>query len=437
MTVISWVAALGLTRLFKLKKAPQRNFVTAMAVFGNSNSLPLSLVISLSHTISGLHWDKIPGDNDDEVGARGILYLLIFSQLGQAVRWSWGMNTLLRPIDAYTPEERGEIPQDEEVQDPYKDDSDSDSRSNSSQASSSGSYVSGRSKSPPALRRQVKTDELTATPDRAEDPKKSANSLQQSGGLQVPSNPAATERPKSPIMETAEAVYDDFQQKRTEFRGWRARIWERTSTIVANIAQDVLNAVKRAGHAVFSTLPRGLQKVLSQIWHAFATLVYGIYTCLNIPLMAIIVAVLIGSIPQLKAFFHTRGTFVNNTITSAVSQCAGVAVPLILFVLGGNLCKSTVPAEDVDDKQYLREKKTMLWLSILCRMLIPLVFMAPILAILAKFTPISILDDPIFIIVCFLLVGAPSALQLAQICQVNDVFVPVISQLLFQSYVVW
>lgn len=437
MTVISWTAALGLTRLFKLKKAPQRNFVTAMAVFGNSNSLPLSLVISLSHTISGLHWDKVPGDNDDEVGARGILYLLIFSQLGQAVRWSWGMNTLLRPMEAYTPEERGEIPHDEEATDLYKDDVDSDSRSTSSRGSSSGSYVSGRSKSPPALRRQVKTDEFTATPDRAEDPQNNANSLQQNGGLQVPSDPAAIARPKPPILETAEAAYDDFQQKRKEFRGWRAKVLDRTSTAATNAGQTVLNAIKRASHAVFSILPQGLQKVLSQIWHAFASLVYGIYSCLNIPLMAIIVAVLIGSIPQLKAFFHTRGTFVNNTITSAVNQCAGVAVPLILFVLGGNLCKSTVPAEDVNDKQYMREKKTMLWLSILCRMLIPLIFMAPILAVLAKFTPISILDDPIFIIVCFLLVGAPSALQLAQICQVNDVFVPVISQLLFQSYVVW
>ena len=52
-----------------------------MQVFGNSNSLPISLVISLSQTLKGLHWDKIPGDNDDEVAARGILYLLIFQQL--------------------------------------------------------------------------------------------------------------------------------------------------------------------------------------------------------------------------------------------------------------------------------------------------------------------------------------------------------------------
>src|SRR5208282_3451084 len=65
------------------------------------NSLPISLVISLSQTLKGLYWDKIPGDNDDEVAARGILYLLIFQQLGQLVRWSWGYHVLLAPPESY------------------------------------------------------------------------------------------------------------------------------------------------------------------------------------------------------------------------------------------------------------------------------------------------------------------------------------------------
>jgi hypothetical protein len=63
--------------------------------------------------------------------------------------------------------------------------------------------------------------------------------------------------------------------------------------------------------------------------------------------------------------------------------------------------------------------------------------MAPMLALAAKYVPVSILDDPIFVIVCFLLTGAPSALQLAQICQINGVYEGVMSKLLFQSYVIW
>ncbi|EXA32422.1 hypothetical protein FOVG_16343 [Fusarium oxysporum f. sp. pisi HDV247] len=38
-------------------------------------------------------------DNNEEVGARGILYLLIFQQLHQFVRWSWGYHVLLIPKD--------------------------------------------------------------------------------------------------------------------------------------------------------------------------------------------------------------------------------------------------------------------------------------------------------------------------------------------------
>ena len=70
-------------------------------------------------------------------------------------------------------------------------------------------------------------------------------------------------------------------------------------------------------------------------------------------------------------------------------------------------------------------------------MLLPTIIMAPVIAITAKYVPVSILDDPIFIIVCFLLTGAPSALQLAQICQINNVYIGAMTRLLFQSYVVW
>ena len=70
-------------------------------------------------------------------------------------------------------------------------------------------------------------------------------------------------------------------------------------------------------------------------------------------------------------------------------------------------------------------------------MLIPTILMAPLLALTAKYIPVSIVDDKIFVIVCFLLTGAPTALQLAQICQVNNVYMGVMSKILFQSYVVW
>ena len=113
-------------------------------------------------------------------------------------------------------------------------------------------------------------------------------------------------------------------------------------------------------------------------------------------------------------------------------------LPLILVVLGANLARNTIPEEaHEEDLEHPKEERNLIIASLVARMLLPTLIMAPFLALLAKYVPVSILDDPIFIIVCFLLTGAPSALQLAQICQINNVYVSAMSNLLFQSYVVW
>src|SRR4051794_12441004 len=129
MTLVSLLVSVGMARLFNLRRRA-RNFVIAMGVFGNSNSLPMSLVVSLSFTLKGLHWDQIPGDNDNDVAARGILYLLIFQQLGQLVRWSWGYNVLLAPPpdpNASTIDDDGDDTRDSLIeQGRYRDDPDAE-----------------------------------------------------------------------------------------------------------------------------------------------------------------------------------------------------------------------------------------------------------------------------------------------------------------------
>lgn len=360
--------------------------------------------------------------------------MLVFSQLGQAVRWSWGMNTLLRPLDDYTPEDRGESSQDEEAFEPYKDDaSETDSRPVSSHSSLQVSSSSLIKKSP-----------TTSSSDRAEDCVIKTDEFANATGRDEPlkQNGEARERTLLEATQESATIYTRQAVAAThaaanELESHRIRAWLKAKAAVFKALSSTYQGISRAGRTVFAALPSQLQKALTQTGYVIWLVVSKIVSCLNVPLVAIIVSVVVGSVPPLKAFFYTPGTFVNNTVTSAVNQLAGVAVPLILFVLGGNLCKSTLPSEDLEDPEYRKDKRKMLWCSILCRMLIPLLVMAPFLAVIAKFTPISILDDPIFIIVCFLLTGAPSALQLAQICQVNDVFVPVISELLVQSYVVW
>lgn len=163
----------------------------------------------------------------------------------------------------------------------------------------------------------------------------------------------------------------------------------------------------------------------------------GVWRQMNPPLWAMLAGIIVACVPDLQRAFFTKGTPVNNSITRAIDQSGGVAVPLILVVLGANLARSTLPKDQLatspEDK---KEERKLLYASIIGRMLLPTIVMTPFLAVLARWAPISIIDDPIFLIVCFLLAGAPSALQLAQICQINNVFMGAMSNLLVASYVV-
>jgi len=163
---------------------------------------------------------------------------------------------------------------------------------------------------------------------------------------------------------------------------------------------------------------------------------YGLWEFMNPPLWAMLAAIVVASFPTLQHLFFDHGTFINNSVSRAVAQSGGVAIPLILVVLGANLARNTLPRDSIDTDDPKLERNLLI-ASLICRMLLPTIIMAPILALMAKWVPISILDDPIFVIVCFLLTGAPSALQLAQICQINNVYMGAMSRILFQSYVIW
>jgi len=150
-----------------------------------------------------------------------------------------------------------------------------------------------------------------------------------------------------------------------------------------------------------------------------------------------LIAIIVASVPQLQHLFFSPGTFVRNSATRAIEQSGGVAVPLILVVLGGNLAKNTIPKDQPGDITDPKLEMKLLYASLISRMLLPTIIMAPFIALVAKYVPVSIVDDKIFVVVCYLLIGAPSALQLAQISATNNVYPGIMSKILFQSYVVW
>lgn len=416
-------------------------------MFGNSNSLPISLVISLSATIKGLHWDRIPGDNDDEVAARGILYLLIFQQLGQLVRWSWGYHVLLAPKDRYLEEEEREetgVTAIEQGQARYTDNPaqsdpdeplirtrnsndlirhDSHGHSNGRFASGEQTHVSNRAYSYSKVSSTHSVDDEQLDSD--EPP-----SI-------IGPPPTGPFEPRTSIDGDDMLSFPDIEATARESQDAKRTYLQRCKTSFRRRSSVVRRSFKQKSDALYGRLPTKVQKTVSWTSNGVRRFFLGLWDFMNPPLWAMLVAIIIASFPDLQHLFFDEGTFVRNSVTRAIEQNSQVAVPLILVVLGANLARNTLPEDALSDIEHPKAERKIIIASLLSRMLLPTILMAPFLALMAKFVPISILDDPIFIIVCFLLTGAPSALQLAQICQINNVYVGAMSKLLFQSYVVW
>ncbi|KAJ9638304.1 hypothetical protein H2199_006991 [Coniosporium tulheliwenetii] len=461
-TLVSWIAAMSVSKAFRFKKR-ERYFITAMAIFGNSNSLPISLVISLSKTISGLHWDKVPGDNDDEVAARGILYLLIFQQLGQLVRWTYGYNILLAPPEKFAEEEaasnarleRGEAHEQQGLLEGVPVGSSAASSRRPSQEnikhsttnSSHSDYGSGTLT--PANKRQYASSSISSASSASSVPGVLPTPANGNIVGEGPGNMAGRGETRESHRNTngniitfpkPVALSEEYENIPSGPKGW----WPRTKRAGLRTRNAVARATRAASHSVstrwqktFNALPTPLQKTLSFTYGIFARFFKGVWAQMNPPLWAMLIAIVVASVPQLQHLFFDRGTFINNSVTRAVQQSGGVAVPLILVVLGANLARNTLPKNDPHQIDDPNQERNLIIAALLSRMLIPITIMGPLLAILAKFAPVSIMDDPIFLIVCFLLTGAPSALQLAQICQLNGVYMGAMSRLLFHSYVIW
>lgn len=404
----------------------------------------------------------MPGDNDNEVAARGILYLLIFQQLGQLLRWSWGYHVLLAPPHHFKDEDDHVRSEAEQGRVRYRDDSGSEDHdpllSSDHEGGSSGEDLPRSIESTSSNLKQSNgssshtesvfdsggqtpiTHHQYAESVPSKEPSIRGQKDRQSTSRSTiipPTNGNALTRDASnghitsfPTIKSPSILSENGPPSGP--KAWLARAW------LANARfwhQAYLRMSSAAGR-LFERLPKSVQTALARIASTTRRFCAGLWDFMNPPLWAMLAAIVVASIPQLQLWFFTPGTFIQNSVSSAIKQNGGVAVPLILVVLGANLARNTQPNDPhrVEDETL---NKKLLIASLLSRMLLPTLLMTPLLALAAKYVPVSILDDPIFVIVCFLLTGAPSALQLAQICQINGVYETVMSKLLFQSYVIW
>lgn len=355
-TFVSVMCSRFTSKLLKLNE-PETDFVTAMSAFGNSNSLPVSLTIALAYTLPNLEWDILDDDNADKIAGRGILYLLIFQQLGQVLRWSWGFNTLLR-------------------------------------------------------RRSHK--ELNSDP-YSDNPEQQETFLENSGEETLISN---DELEEGRIGNGDDIVSGNADNNKISFNSDRSFTSESAALEIENETQHIRQQ-QASGRLSLESIKEQVSKRFTQFLNF-----------MNPPLYAMALSVIVASIPALHDSFYVNDGFVEHTIASAIKDLGSVSIPLILVVLGSNLAPSSemAPAS--------KNHKKIIFGSLISRMILPPIVLLPFIAICVKYVEISILDDPIFLIVSFILTISPPAIQLSQICQLNEIYEMEMAGVLFWGYVV-
>jgi auxin efflux carrier family protein len=80
--------------------------------------------------------------------------------------------------------------------------------------------------------------------------------------------------------------------------------------------------------------------------------------------------------------------------------------------------------------------KRMILGSLLGRMVLPSLVLLPLIVLSVKYINMSIMQDPIFLITSFLLITSPPAIQLSQICQLNELYQKEMAGVLFYGYAI-
>ncbi|EGG02708.1 uncharacterized protein MELLADRAFT_91175 [Melampsora larici-populina 98AG31] len=94
ITIVSAVLAYIPGRIFRLASS-DRKFCIAVSMFMNSNSLPIAIATSMlagMGSTGGFEWG--PTDDQDKQMARTLSYFVLFSSFGLVLRWSYGVRLL-------------------------------------------------------------------------------------------------------------------------------------------------------------------------------------------------------------------------------------------------------------------------------------------------------------------------------------------------------
>lgn len=429
-TLVSYISATYISSLLGLTE-PESNFVTAMAVFGNSNSLPVSLTLALAYTLPGLEWDDIENDNADKIASRGLVYLLIFQQLGQMLRWSWGFNTLLKrqPHDVIYAEncdiednpepnaafstQAASLPETERLLQPNSSfDSDTEPQSSSIDSNKSNNLPQAHS---------------YGSSNGADDENTISDPTDVDSDVgSVDSEPSVMVLSSEMLPNTRKDDGEPIRAIRTVSRNARGDLVVQIQDIESKGEQDDGEET----HPCTNALEESRNGENSGFEAHFKKFCQGVMNWMNPPLWSMILAIIVASIGPIRYQFYEADGFIQNTLAKAIKELGSVSIPLILVVLGANLAPSSeIPPAC---KHYSR----MIFGSLISRMVLPSIVLLPLIVLCVKYVNISIMDDPIFTITSFLLITSPPAIQLSQICQLNEIYQKEMAGVLFYGYVI-
>merc|ERR1711900_106403 len=136
-------------------------------------------------------------------------------------------------------------------------------------------------------------------------------------------------------------------------------------------AFHVIHRIKRVSQKSFGALPTPVQNGLAKVYSVLGNFLAGLWEFMNPPLWAMLLAIIVASIPNLQRLFFEDGSFIANSVTRAIGQSGGVAVPLILVVLGANLARNTLPKESLDPDSEENQIGTKLMIASLISRMLP------------------------------------------------------------------
>ncbi|KAK5441444.1 hypothetical protein LTS15_011276 [Exophiala xenobiotica] len=110
---------------------------------------------------------------------------------------------------------------------------------------------------------------------------------------------------------------------------------------------------------------------------------------------SLIAAATVGSVPAIKDYLTTE-SFIKDSFVNAASQLADVAIPTWLVVLGGRAARcGPTPLTFAPSGELRDDPSTVILISLLARMLLPVISMSALLALFSGNKLVFVFNDPL------------------------------------------